>query len=82
MRANATPFCLPKNWEPIGSSSDEIRGRREAERRQLRYTGTMGVLSAGADHGLLDLRSAADRLRQTSSYITQSVLDRFLANRQ
>src|ERR1700687_4413637 len=57
---------------------DEIRGRREARRRQLHYTGTLGVLAAGAKQGLLDLRSAVDRLRQTRFYITQDLLDRLI----
>lgn len=54
---------------------DEIRGRREAKRRQLPFTGTLGVLAAGAEQGLLDLRSAVDRLRQTSFHIAQDILD-------
>jgi predicted nucleic acid-binding protein len=29
---------------------DEIRGRREAQRRNIPFTGTLGVLAAGADH--------------------------------
>jgi len=41
---------------------DEVRGRREAERRQIPFPGTLGVLAAGAERGLLDLRSAVDRL--------------------
>jgi predicted nucleic acid-binding protein len=57
---------------------DEIRGRREAKRRQIPYTGTLGVLAAGANQGLLDLRSAVDRLLQTSFYIKQDLLDRLI----
>ena len=53
---------------------DEIRGRREAERRKLPFTGTLGVLAAAHENGLLDLRSAVDRLRQTSFYIAQNIL--------
>ena len=59
---------------------DEIRGRREAKRRQIPYTGTLGVLAAGADQGLLDLRSAVDRLRQTSFHVRQDILDRLTEN--
>lgn len=55
---------------------DESRGRREAQRRQLPFTGTLGVLAAGAEQGLLDLRSAVDRLRQTNFHIAQNILDR------
>lgn len=54
--------------EEVGADQiviDEIRGRRAAKRRQIVYTGTLGVLAAAANQGLLDLRSAVDRLLQT-----------------
>jgi predicted nucleic acid-binding protein len=57
---------------------DEIRGRREAQRRHIPFTGTLGVLAAGAEQGLLDLRSAVDRLRQTSFHISAEILDRLI----
>jgi predicted nucleic acid-binding protein len=57
---------------------DEIRGRREASRRHLPYTGTLGVLAAGAAKGLLDLGSAVHRLRRTSFHISDDILDRLL----
>jgi predicted nucleic acid-binding protein len=59
---------------------DEIRGRREAERRQLPYTGTLGVLAAAAQNGLLDLRSAVDRLRRTNFHIAQNILDHLIGD--
>jgi len=60
---------------------DEIRGRREAQRRGLRFTGTLGVLAAGAEQGLVDLRIAVDRLRQTSFYISADILDRLTGDK-
>jgi predicted nucleic acid-binding protein len=57
---------------------DEIRGRREAERRRLPFTGTLGVLAAAAESGLLELRSAVDRLRQTNFHIAENILDRLI----
>lgn len=55
---------------------DESRGRREARLRRLKLTGTLGVLAAAADLGLLDLKSALNRLRQTNFHIAQEILDR------
>jgi predicted nucleic acid-binding protein len=57
---------------------DEIRGRREAQRRHIPFTGTLGVLAAGAEQQLLDLRRAVDRLRQTSFHISAEILDRLI----
>ena len=57
---------------------DESRGRREARRRNLSFTGTLGVLQAGAKQGLLDLKIAAGRLRQTSFHVSQHILDRLI----
>jgi len=54
---------------------DERRGRREAERRHMHFTGTLGVLRAAAREGLIDLRSAVDRLRLTNFYIARAVLE-------
>ena len=53
---------------------DELLGRREAERRNLPVIGTVGVLREAAEMGLLDLRSAFDRLRQTSFHVSPAIL--------
>lgn len=53
---------------------DELLGRREAERRSLPVIGTVGVLREAAEMGLLDLRSAFDRLRQTSFHVSPAIL--------
>ncbi|HUI41209.1 MAG TPA: DUF3368 domain-containing protein [Terriglobia bacterium] len=59
---------------------DEGRGRREATRRNLRITGTLGVLNDAASRGWVDLPSALERLRQTtfraSPVLLRSFLDR------
>ena len=57
---------------------DESRGRQEAKRRRLPFTGTLGILQAGAKQGLLDLKSAVGRLRETSFHISQDVLDELI----
>lgn len=53
---------------------DELLGRREAERRGLSVIGTIGVLREAACEGLLDLRIAVERLRQTSFHISPAIL--------
>jgi predicted nucleic acid-binding protein len=44
---------------------DDWEGRREAERRALRVTGTLGVLERAAERGLLDLPAILARLQAT-----------------
>lgn len=53
---------------------DELLARREAERRGLSIIGTVGVLREAAEEGLLDLRAAVERLRQTSFHISPAIL--------
>jgi predicted nucleic acid-binding protein len=61
---------------------DDLDGRREAERRHLPVTGTVGVLRAAAELGLIDLREALARLRSTNFYITQEMLDRLIGGEE
>ena len=58
---------------------DEIRGRREAKRRRLPFTGTLGVLAAGTEQRLVDLRTAVACLRQTNFHIADRILERLIA---
>jgi predicted nucleic acid-binding protein len=57
---------------------DEGYGRREASRRNLRITGTLGVLNDAASRGWVDLPSAFQRLRQTTFRASPSLLQSFL----
>lgn len=57
---------------------DDMDGRREAQRRHLPVTGTVGVLRAAAKVGLLNLRNAFDKLGQTNFHIAQDILDRII----
>ena len=53
---------------------DEAAGRAEAKRRCLRVTGTLGVLRAGAELGLVNVPDVMARLSATSSYIDEALL--------
>ena len=57
---------------------DELRGRREANRRHLHFIGTAGVLRIAGKHGLLDFQKAVERLRQTNFHIAPDILDRLI----
>lgn len=58
---------------------DERRGRREAVGRGLSVTGTLGVLDAAAERGLVELAEAVARLRQTTFRVPPSLLHELLA---
>lgn len=53
---------------------DEFAGRAEAKRRHLRVTGTLGVLRAGAEQGLVDVPDLLQRLKMTSFYADDGLL--------
>ncbi len=57
---------------------DELRGRREARRRHLHFTGTLGVLRLAGARGLLDFKKAIAQLRSTNFYIEPKLLDRLM----
>ena len=61
---------------------DELRGRREATRRHIRVTGTIGVLRAAAKIGLIDLGNALERLGRTNFRIEKALLDRIVRGDQ
>jgi predicted nucleic acid-binding protein len=54
---------------------DEAAGRAEAKRRQLRVTGTLGVLRAGAEQGLVNVPDLLERLKATSFYLDEALLN-------
>lgn len=53
---------------------DERHGRQEATKRGLRVIGTLGVLIAASELGMIDLIAALDSLRQTSFHINPKLL--------
>jgi predicted nucleic acid-binding protein len=54
---------------------DESRGRKAATERGLRVVGTVGVLELAAELGLVDLRMAFARVKQTDFWISPRFLD-------
>ena len=54
---------------------DEAAGRAEAKRRHLRVTGTQGVLRAGAEQGLVNVPDLLARLKATSFYLDEALLN-------
>ena len=48
---------------------DDRAGRREARRRNLEVTGTLGILRIAAERGLIDVPSVVRRLRSTNFYV-------------
>jgi predicted nucleic acid-binding protein len=54
---------------------DEAAGRAEAKRRNLRVTGTLGVLRAGAEQGLVNVPELLERLKTTSFYLDETLLN-------
>jgi predicted nucleic acid-binding protein len=53
---------------------DEAAGRAEARRRKLRVTGTLGVLRAAAELGLVDVPELILRIKSTSFYADDALL--------
>ena len=53
---------------------DERRGRQEAENRGLKPIGTLGVLVAAHERGLISLTLAINALRQTSFHASPKLL--------
>ena len=54
---------------------DEAAGRAEAKRRHLRVTGTLGVLRSGAEQGLVNVPDLLERLKATSFYLDETLLN-------
>jgi predicted nucleic acid-binding protein len=53
---------------------DEAAGRAEVKRRRLRVTGTLGVLRAGADRGVVNVPDLIERLMNTTFYVDEPLV--------
>jgi predicted nucleic acid-binding protein len=58
---------------------DDVRGRREAARRLIPSTGTLGVLQAASKSGYLLLRDVLPRLLRTNFYIAPALAESLIA---
>lgn len=58
---------------------DERRGRNEAMVRGLVIAGTLNILAAAAQRGLIDLAASIDELMKTNFRASPRIIDEFLA---
>ncbi len=58
---------------------DEATGRSVASQLGVANTGTLGILVAAAEVGFVDLKISLSRLRSTNFRISQSLIDKVLA---
>ncbi len=58
---------------------DERKGRQEAQARNLKTIGTLGILVNAAGAGLLDLADALAKLQQTDFYVSEKLIKTVLA---
>lgn len=75
-------ICLALEVGAIAILMDDRRGRAEAVKNGLRVAGTIGLIEAGAQRGLLNLTVTIQKLRQTNARLDdeliQALLDRHL----
>ena len=61
---------------------DDAKGRREAARRAIPSTGTLGVLQAASKSGYLLLRDVLPRLLETNFHIAPSLVESLIAEEE
>jgi len=61
---------------------DDLKGRRDATRRGIPSTGTLGVLQAASKSGYLSLREILPRLLQTNFYIAPALVESLIIEEQ
>jgi predicted nucleic acid-binding protein len=60
---------------------DDRDGRREARRRLVPITGTLGILDRAADRELIDLPAVLTKLQQTNFYLPAEAFPSLLSRR-
>ena len=59
---------------------DDRDGVLVARSKGFRVAGTLGILSMAAEHGLVDLAEAFERIKRTSFHYRQETMDQLLAD--
>lgn len=74
-------IALAEEYKPdVLLLMDEETGRLVAARRNLRSTGTLGVLHDAAARGLVDVKAAIESLKNTNFRAADKLFDWLLAN--
>ncbi len=72
-------ICLAREVKAVAILMDDRKGRAEAVRCGLRVAGTIGLLEAAANRGLVDFAAVIQRLRQTNARLDEEVIQAALA---
>ena len=75
-------ICLAREVKAMAILIDDRKGRLQAVRCGLRVAGTIGILEAAANRGLVDFRAAIERLRETNARLGDEVIQAALARVQ
>ena len=68
-------IALAETMRPALLLIDEAAGRREASRRHILVTGTLGVLRSAAEKGLIDVPGVLGRLQATNFYVDDALIE-------
>jgi len=75
----ASAIALAESEPDVLLLIDDAAGRREAARRKIPNTGTLGILRAAAEQNLLDLPSVLDRLLATNFRVSRQLVAELVA---
>jgi predicted nucleic acid-binding protein len=67
-------ICLAREVKAVAILMDDRRGRAEATRCGLRVAGTVGLLEAAGQRGLIDFSIVIERLRRTNARLEEEVI--------
>ena len=81
LRCWEPPKAFPSTWMGFADLllMDGREGVLAARNKGLTVTGTLGLLGLAAQHGLIDLAEAFDRIKRTNFRYRQSTMDALLS---